>query len=122
MRAPVILMAVSLMLTGLRLMPMRRRQRVLELLRVNQGFQALTIAARVRCSLATAKREMAALVWKSTMQPALSRSGIFAASRSASPSYAVQEIPAAFSGRNPTGRPGGAGWGAKRRCSHDLGY
>jgi hypothetical protein len=40
----------------------------------------------------------------------------------ANPSYAVQEIPAAFSGRNPAGRPCGAGSGAKRRCSHDLGY
>jgi hypothetical protein len=39
----------------------RRRQRILELLRVNQGLQAPTIATRVRCSLATAKREMAAL-------------------------------------------------------------
>ena len=39
----------------------RRRKRILELLQVNQGLQAPTIAARVRCSLATAKREMAAL-------------------------------------------------------------
>ena len=39
----------------------RRRQRILELLQANQGLQAPTIAARVRCSLATAKREMAAL-------------------------------------------------------------
>ena len=39
----------------------RRRQRILELLRANQGLQAPTIATRVRCSLATAKREMAAL-------------------------------------------------------------
>jgi hypothetical protein len=39
----------------------RRRQRILELLQVNQGLQAPAIAARVRCSLATAKREMAAL-------------------------------------------------------------
>jgi len=39
----------------------RRRQRILELLQANQGLQAPTIASRVRCSLATAKREMAAL-------------------------------------------------------------
>jgi hypothetical protein len=39
----------------------RRRQRILELLQANQGLQAPTIAVRVRCSLATAKREMAAL-------------------------------------------------------------
>lgn len=39
----------------------RRRQRILELLQANQGLQAPTIATRVRCSLATAKREMAAL-------------------------------------------------------------
>jgi site-specific recombinase XerD len=38
------------------------------------------------------------------------------------PSYAVQEIPAAFSGGNPAWRPGGAGWAAKSRCSHDLAY
>jgi hypothetical protein len=39
----------------------RRRQRILELLQANQGLQAPSIAARMRCSLATAKREMAAL-------------------------------------------------------------
>jgi hypothetical protein len=39
----------------------RRRQRILDLLQANQGLQAPTIATRVRCSLATAKREMAAL-------------------------------------------------------------